>query len=206
MPFAERHGVDHPLQFYAATKRANELMAHAYAHLYRLPCTGLRFFTVYGPWGRPDMAPMLFTRAILEDRPIRLYNDGRHSRDFTYVDDVVEGVVRASDQIAAPDPGWDAARARPGDLAARRSASTTSATATPVELGDFVAALEAALGKTATARAAAAAARRRARHLRRLHPRSPPPPATAPPPRSPRGSARFAAWYRDFYGMPAGHR
>jgi UDP-glucuronate 4-epimerase len=107
MPFSESHGVDHPLQFYAATKRANELMAHAYAHLYRLPCTGLRFFTVYGPWGRPDMAPMIFARAILEGRPIQLFYHGRHSRDFTYIDDIAEGVIRASDRPAEPDPDWD---------------------------------------------------------------------------------------------------
>ena len=109
MPFEEGQGVDHPLQLYAATKRANELMAHSYAHLYRLPCTGLRFFTVYGPWGRPDMAPMKFADAILEGRPIQVFNHGRHSRDFTYVDDIVEGVIRASDLIAAPDPDWNSA-------------------------------------------------------------------------------------------------
>ena len=116
MPFEESQGVGHPLQLYAATKRANELMAHSYAHLYRLPCTGLRFFTVYGPWGRPDMAPMRFADAILEGRPIQVFNHGRHSRDFTYVDDIVEGVIRASDLIAAPDPAWDSGRPRPRDL------------------------------------------------------------------------------------------
>ena len=116
MPFEEGQGVDHPLQLYAATKRANELMAHSYAHLYRLPCTGLRFFTVYGPWGRPDMAPMKFADAILEGRPIQVFNHGRHSRDFTYVDDIVEGVIRASDLPAAPDPAWDPADARPRHL------------------------------------------------------------------------------------------
>ena len=116
MPFSEAQGVDHPLQFYAATKRANELMAHAYAHLYALPCTGLRFFTVYGPWGRPDMAPMIFATAIAEGRPIELFNEGRHSRDFTYVDDIVEGVIRASDRPALPDPDWDPADPDPGHL------------------------------------------------------------------------------------------
>ena len=116
MPFTEGQGVDHPLQFYAATKRANELMAHAYSHLYRLPTTGLRFFTVYGPWGRPDMAPMLFAAAILAGRPIKVYGHGQQSRDFTYIDDIVEGVIRASDRIAAPDPDWDPAAPRPGDL------------------------------------------------------------------------------------------
>ena len=106
MPFSEHEGVDHPLQFYAATKRANELMAHAYSHLFRLPTTGLRFFTVYGPWGRPDMALFLFTKAILAGEPIKVFNHGNHTRDFTYVEDIAEGVIRASDQIAAPDPEW----------------------------------------------------------------------------------------------------
>ncbi len=116
MPFAEGQGVDHPLQFYAATKRANELMAHAYAHLFRLPCTGLRFFTVYGPWGRPDMAPMIFASAIAEGRPIKLFNEGRHSRDFTYVDDIAEGVIRAADHGRDARPGLRPGPPRPGDL------------------------------------------------------------------------------------------
>lgn len=107
MPFSEHRGVDHPLQFYAATKRANELMAHSYSHLFRLPTTGLRFFTVYGPWGRPDMALFLFTKNIIAGQPIKLFNNGEHIRDFTYVDDIVEGVIRASDDIAKPDPDWD---------------------------------------------------------------------------------------------------
>ena len=172
MPFREDQGVDHPLQFYAATKRANELMAHAYAHLYRLPCTGLRFFTVYGPWGRPDMAPMIFAGAILEGRPIRLFNHGRHSRDFTYIDDIVEGVIRASDRIAAPDPDWDAADPDPATSDAPFRIYNIGNNA-PVELIDFIAALEDALGRTRDARAAADAARRRARHLRRQHPSCP---------------------------------
>jgi UDP-glucuronate 4-epimerase len=148
MPFAEAHGVDHPLQFYAATKRANELMAHAYAHLYRLPCTGLRFFTVYGPWGRPDMAPMIFARAILEGRPIRLFNEGRHSRDFTYVDDIVEGVIRASDRPAAPDPAWDPGAPDPATSDAPFRLYNIGNNA-PVALADFIAALEDALGQRA---------------------------------------------------------
>ena len=107
MPFsASTTGVDHPLQFYAATKRANELMAHAYSHLFRLPTTGFRFFTVYGPWGRPDMALFLFTKSILAGEPIKVFNYGNHTRDFTYVDDIVEGVIRATDQIAEPNPDW----------------------------------------------------------------------------------------------------
>jgi UDP-glucuronate 4-epimerase len=148
MPFEEGQGVGHPLQFYAATKRANELMAHAYAHLYRLPCTGLRFFTVYGPWGRPDMAPMLFASAILEGRPIRVFNRGRHSRDFTYVDDIVEGVIRASDRIAEPDPAWDPAAPDPATSDAPFRIYNIGNNA-PVQLADFIAALEDALGRRA---------------------------------------------------------
>jgi UDP-glucuronate 4-epimerase len=148
LPFTESQDVGHPLQFYAATKRANELMAHAYAHLYALPCTGLRFFTVYGPWGRPDMAPMIFARAISEGTPLRLFNRGRHSRDFTYVDDIVDGVVRASDLVAAPDPDWDPADPDPGRSAAPFRLYNIGNNA-PVELADFVAALERELGRKA---------------------------------------------------------
>ena len=106
MPFSEHHVVDHPISLYAATKKANELMAHTYSHLYRLPTTGLRFFTVYGPWGRPDMALFLFTKAILTGQPIDVFNGGDMYRDFTYVDDIVEGVVRVADKVSAPDPTW----------------------------------------------------------------------------------------------------
>jgi UDP-glucuronate 4-epimerase len=108
-PFSERDPVDHPVSLYAATKRANELMAHTYAHLYSLPCTGLRFFTVYGPWGRPDMSPFLFVKKILAGEPIDVFNHGDHQRDFTYIDDIVEGVVRTSDRPAEPDPSYDPA-------------------------------------------------------------------------------------------------
>lgn len=107
MPFVEHEGANHPLTLYAATKRANEVMAHSYSHLFGLPATGLRFFTVYGPWGRPDMALFLFTKAILERRPIQLFNGGNMRRDFTYVDDIVEGVVRSADSPAGPDPAWN---------------------------------------------------------------------------------------------------
>jgi len=106
MPFSVHHNVDHPLSLYAATKKANELMAHTYASLYKLPCTGLRFFTVYGPWGRPDMALFLFTKAILQDQPIEVYNHGNMQRDFTFIDDIVEGVYRISARIPAPNPDW----------------------------------------------------------------------------------------------------
>ena len=106
MPFSVHHNVDHPLSLYAATKKANELMAHTYASLYNLPCTGLRFFTVYGPWGRPDMALFLFTKAILEDQPIDVYNQGNMKRDFTYIDDIIEGIYRVAAKIPAPNPKW----------------------------------------------------------------------------------------------------
>ena len=118
LPFSTRHHVDHPLSLYAATKRSNELMAHSYSHLYGLPATGLRFFTVYGPWGRPDMALFRFTRNILEGRPIEVFNHGRHRRDFTYVDDIVEGVVRVLDRPAAANDGWDPEAPDPATSAA----------------------------------------------------------------------------------------
>lgn len=117
-PFAVHHNVDHPVSLYAATKKANELMAHTYSHLFKLPTTGLRFFTVYGPWGRPDMALFIFTRAILEGRPIEVFNFGKMKRDFTYVDDIVEGVVRVLDRVPQPNPDWDAVAADPGTSSA----------------------------------------------------------------------------------------
>ncbi len=113
MPFSEQDGVDHPITLYAATKRSNELMAHSYSSLYALPTTGLRFFTVYGPWGRPDMALFKFTKSILAGLPIDVFNDGHHQRDFTYVDDIVQGVVAAVDHVAAPDPNWDSDHPNP---------------------------------------------------------------------------------------------
>lgn len=148
MPFSESHGVDHPLQFYAATKRANELMAHAYSHLFGLPTTGLRFFTVYGPWGRPDMSPYLFTQAILAGEPIKLFNHGQHSRDFTYVDDIVEGVIRVSDQIAQPDPDWNSATPDPASSSAPFRLYNIG-NSQPVILSDYIAAIERAVGKKA---------------------------------------------------------
>ncbi len=148
MPFSEHDDADHPLQLYAATKRANELMAHAYSHLFRLPTTGLRFFTVYGPWGRPDMAPILFLRAIDEERPIQVFNFGNHSRDFTYIDDVVEGVIRASDEPAAPAADWDSSNPDPATSSAPFRVYNIGNSA-PVQLADFIAAIEGALGKAA---------------------------------------------------------
>ena len=148
MPFSEHDDADHPLQLYAATKRANELMAHSYSHLFALPTTGLRFFTVYGPWGRPDMAPILFTRAIDEGRPIQVFNHGNHSRDFTYIDDIVEGVIRASDQPATPAADWDSNRPDPSISNAPFRIYNIGNSA-PVQLADFIAAIEVALGKKA---------------------------------------------------------
>ncbi len=148
MPFSEHDGVDHPLQFYAATKRANELMAHSYSHLFRLPTTGLRFFTVYGPWGRPDMALFLFTKNILAGKPITVFNYGNHTRDFTYVDDVVEGVIRASDQIAQPNAAWNSGDPDPASSNAPFRIFNIGNN-NPVKLGAYIAAIEAALGKKA---------------------------------------------------------
>ncbi|MEF8721751.1 MAG: NAD-dependent epimerase [Candidatus Accumulibacter delftensis] len=149
MPFSEHDSVDHPVSLYAATKKANELMAHTYSHLYGLPTTGLRFFTVYGPWGRPDMALFLFTRAILEGRPIDVFNHGRMQRDFTYVDDIVEGVIRVMDRWPRPMPAtFRTQRIR------RRATSLTgcSTSAQPVPLLDFIAAIEEAIGRKAEKR------------------------------------------------------
>ena len=148
MPFSERDGVDHPLSLYAATKKANELMAHAYSSLYHIPLTGLRFFTVYGPWGRPDMAPFKFTKSILEGKPIDVYNNGHHARDFTYIDDVVEGVVRTLDTPAKPDPAWSSATPR-ADTSAAPYRIYNIGNHTPVPLMDFIQLIETATGKTA---------------------------------------------------------
>ena len=148
MPFSEHRGVDHPLQFYAATKRANELMAHAYSHLFRLPTTGLRFFTVYGPWGRPDMALFLFTKAIMAGEPIKLFNHGNHTRDFTYVVDIAEGVIRASDQIAETNPDWSSHRPDPATSNAPYRLFNIGNNQ-PVKLMEYVSALEEALGRKA---------------------------------------------------------
>ena len=148
MPFSEHHGVDHPLQFYAATKRANELMAHSYSHLFRLPTTGLRFFTVYGPWGRPDMALFLFTKNILAGKPIPVFNNGNHTRDFTFVDDIVEGVIRASDDIASPNPEWRSDAPDPASSNAPFRLFNIGNNS-PVALGEYITAVEEALGMKA---------------------------------------------------------
>jgi UDP-glucuronate 4-epimerase len=149
MPFSVHDSVDHPVSLYAATKKANELMAHTYSHLYGLPTTGLRFFTVYGPWGRPDMALFLFTKAILEGRPIDVYNHGRMQRDFTYVDDIAEGVIRVTDRIAAPDVAYDPARPDPATSSAPYRVFNIG-NHQPVPLMDFIACIERSLGREAT--------------------------------------------------------
>jgi len=198
MPFSEHVGVDHPLQFYAATKRANELMAHAYSHLFRLPTTGLRFFTVYGPWGRPDMALFLFTRNILAGEPIKVFNRGNHTRDFTYVDDIVEGVIRASDKVAEPNPTWDSDHPDPATSNAPFRVFNIG-NSRSVKLSDYIAAIETAVGRTAI------------KELLPLQPGDVPDtyadvselermvgyrPATPVE----EGVAAFVAWYRAFYG------
>ncbi len=199
MPFSVHHNVDHPLSLYAATKKANELMAHSYSHLYGLPTTGLRFFTVYGPWGRPDMALFKFTRAILAGEPIEVYHHGRHRRDFTYIDDIVEGVVRTLDRVPAPDTAWDAARPDPATSAAPYRIYNIG-NHTPVELMRFIEILEGCLGRRAE---------------KRLLPMQPGDvEATCADvddlmrdvgfrPATPieEGIRRFVAWYRDYYGV-----
>jgi UDP-glucuronate 4-epimerase len=197
MPFSVHHNVDHPLSMYAATKKANELMAHTYSHLYGLPVTGLRFFTVYGPWGRPDMALFMFTRNILAGEPIDVFNYGHHRRDFTYVDDIVEGVVRALDRIAEPNPQWSGARPD--------SATSTApyrlyniGNSQPVELMHYIEVLEQCLGRKAQM------------NLLPLQPGDVPDTYAdtsdlehdvgyRPDTPVEEGVARFVQWYRDYY-------
>lgn len=198
LPFSERQNVDHPVSLYAATKKANELMAHTYAHLFALPCTGLRFFTVYGPWGRPDMALFLFTKAILEGKPIEVYNHGNMQRDFTYIDDVVEGVIRVLDRPPRPDPAWSSDRPDPATSWAPFRLYNIG-NHQPVELLRFIEVLEAALGQRAE------------KAFLPLQPGDVP--ATCADvsdlvrdvgfqPSTPIevGVARFVDWYRDYYG------
>lgn len=197
MPFSVHDNVDHPVSLYAATKKANELMAHTYAHLYGLPCTGLRFFTVYGPWGRPDMALFLFTSAILEDKPIDVFNYGKMSRDFTYIDDVVEGVARVMEKIPRPDPQWSGEHPDCGTSSAPYRIYNIG-NHNPVELMAFIEVLEAKLGKKAKI------------NLLPLQPGDVP--ATyadvsdlvedvgfTPRTSIEEGVGRFVAWYREYY-------
>ncbi len=148
VPFSVHHTTDHPVSLYAATKKSNELMAHTYAHLFGLPVTGLRFFTVYGPWGRPDMAYFSFTKAILEGRPLDIFNHGRMKRDFTYIDDIIEGVVRVLDHSPPPDPEWDATNPDPAASSAPFRLYNIGNNQ-PVELGRFIEILEECLGRKA---------------------------------------------------------
>ena len=199
MPFSEHDGANHPLQFYAATKKANEMMAHSYSHLFGLPTTGLRFFTVYGPWGRPDMALFKFTRNILAGEPIPVFNHGQHTRDFTYVDDIVEGVIRASDQIATPHPEWNSDAPDPATSNAPYRLFNIGNN-DPVKLSAYIEALEEALGKPAI------------KQLLPLQPGDVPDTyadsselekAVDYKPATPvsQGVANFVAWYREFYGQ-----
>ncbi len=148
MPFSVHDNVDHPLSLYAASKKANELMAHTYSHLYNLPTTGLRFFTVYGPWGRPDMALFLFTDAIINNKPIQVFNYGNHRRDFTFVDDISEGVIRTLDHVAEPNPDWSGLTPDPGSSRAPWRVYNIG-NSSPVNLMDYIGAIEHELGRTA---------------------------------------------------------
>lgn len=199
MPFSERDNVDHPVSLYAATKKANELMAHTYSHLYGLPTTGLRFFTVYGPWGRPDMAPFLFVRAILAGRPIDVFNHGKMQRDFTYIDDIVEGVVRVLDKPPAADLAFDKAKAdSAGSWAPYRLFNIGNSQ--PVALMDFIAAFEQALGMTALKNflpmqaGDVAATYADVSALTALA-------DFAPTTSTQAGIARFVRWYKEHYGV-----
>ncbi len=199
LPFSVRDAVDHPVSLYAATKKANELMAHTYSHLYGLPTTGLRFFTVYGPWGRPDMALFLFTRKILAGEPIDVFNHGHHTRDFTYIDDIVEGVIRTLDHVPAPDPDYDAVHP---------SAATSSApyrvynigNSHPVQLSHYIEVLEDCLGRKAE------------KNLLPLQPGDVPDTSAdvaelvadtgyCPDTSVETGVRRFVEWYRKYYGV-----
>ncbi len=149
MPFSVNHNVDHPVSLYAASKKSNELMAHTYSHLFGIPATGLRFFTVYGPWGRPDMALFLFTKALFAGKPIQVFNEGNMMRDFTYIDDIVEGIVRVTERPATPDPQWNSSKPDPAcsDVPHR---VYNIGRGQPVKLMDFISALEKTTGVTAT--------------------------------------------------------
>jgi UDP-glucuronate 4-epimerase len=148
MPFSVHHNVDHPVSLYAATKKSNELMAHTYSHLFDLPCTGLRFFTVYGPWGRPDMALFLFTKAILKGQPIKVFNHGKMKRDFTYIDDIIESVVRVMERSPEPNPDWSGATPDPGTSYSRYKIYNIGNN-NPVELSTFIEEIEKALSLSA---------------------------------------------------------
>ena len=200
LPFAESDNVDHPVSLYAATKKANELMAHSYAHLYGLPCTGLRFFTVYGPWGRPDMALFLFTKAILEGKPLKVFNHGNMVRDFTYIDDIVEGVVRVIDQPATPDPDWKGDDPDPASSYASYRIFNIG-NGQPIELMRYIRATETALGKKAILEMLpmqAGDVRATAADITRLEDAVGFRPHTSVE----HGVKKFVEWYQDYYKGP----
>ena len=199
MPFSVHDGVDHPISMYAATKKANELMAHTYAHLFKVPCTGLRFFTVYGPWGRPDMALFLFTRKMLAGEPIDVFNHGNHTRDFTYVDDIVEGVVRTLDRTAEPNTMWDPANPDPATSSAPYRIFNIGSN-NPVPLSRYIDVLEETLGVSAQ------------RNLLPMQPGDVPDTfanvddlveSVDYKPNTPVevGIRNFVAWYKEYYGL-----
>jgi len=199
MPFSVRAGADHPLSMYGVTKRTNELMAHSYSYLFGLPTTGLRLFTVYGPWGRPDMVMFKFARAILDGHPINVFNNGHMKRDFTYIDDVVESIVRVMDVVPTPDPKWSSERPNPNSSVAPFRLYNVG-NQHPVELVEVIALLEEALSKKAI------------RNLLPLQPGDVPATfadaadleqETGFPPRTPirDGIGRFVEWYRSFYKL-----
>jgi UDP-glucuronate 4-epimerase len=199
LPFSVRDSVDHPVSLYAATKKANELMAHTYSHLYRLPTTGLRFFTVYGPWGRPDMALFLFTRNILAGKPIDVFNHGHHTRDFTYIDDIVEGVIRTLDNVAAPHPAFDPLNPNPGTSSAPYRLYNIGSHR-PIELARYIELIEENLGVKAQ------------KNLLPLQPGDVPDTYAdvaelttdvgySPSTPVETGIERFVTWYRGYYGV-----
>lgn len=201
MPFSVHHNVDHPLSLYAASKKSNELMAHTYSHLFGLPTTGLRFFTVYGPWSRPDMAMIKFAKAIMAGEPIDVYNYGKHRRDFTYIDDIVEGVIRALDHPAQPNPNWCGDTPDPGSSTAPWRVYNIGSNS-PVELLDYIETLESALGKTTT------------KNLLPMQPGDVPDTYAdvdalvadldyRPSTPMAQGVQRFAAWFKDYYRTSA---
>lgn len=199
LPHSVHHAANHPASLYAATKKANEAMAHAYSHIYRLPCTGLRFFTVYGPWGRPDMAPDIFTRSILAGNPIKVFNEGRMRRDFTYIDDIIEGLVRIIPLAPAPDAAFDPAAPDPATSSAPWRLFNIGNSRT-VELGEFIAALEHVLGRRAICEPMpmqpgdVESTWADVADLERLTGFSPATPLAE-------GLARFVRWYREYYGV-----
>ena len=197
LPFKVSDNVDHPVSLYGATKKANELMAHSYAHLFGLPVTGLRFFTVYGPWGRPDMSLFGFTRNIFEGRPIQVYNFGHHSRDFTYVDDVVEGVVRTLDQVATPNPDWRGEEPDPATSSAPYRIYNIG-NHRPVALLDYIALIEKEVGRKAILELVPAQPGDVQETYADIEALSK---ATGFEPATPieEGVKRFVAWYRDYY-------